>query len=513
LRQILLSAFFFLVAFQIYIFLFLKDMNTALLAKGVFSADNFWSVFQSQLHGATGGHFKKFMFPALPLEQLINWRLNYIFLLFINFPSVILPLGFFGIWRLFKNSNERLIFTFLFWALVSQIVWSANYIIWDMYAFGMPVWLMFGFLGTYGLAQIWPSDRLLPKLLKLLIPTIVISPILYAVVPIWAKSPGFWQSYFNNFVDVSNYWNTADYFGNPNKRNYILVDRLAEAMFSELPKGAYLLDSDGKGHYPFGFYYQNVLGRRPDVTILPIFTPIFDEHIAQRLAKDIFSLLESGAPVYISSVSYPERGVLNHLFGLLSDPPRNTPFYASGLDTSNLLSNFPNYELRKVVLLPDTGANIYKFVRREPVSPDKKIMGLVEGESLRLTGAGGGRCFPQGLGHGWSGGGHILCIDNSMGDRVDYAFELPRDFIGDLSLKFTKSFDFGLVSVEIDGREIISEIDLYSPTTTVGEVIKLSKLELKRGKHLMTFRIVGKNTLAESRYGFGLDYMEFGMTS
>ncbi len=521
-REIFYSISLFLVAFQLYIFLFIKDLNTALNMRGEFSYSLFWEVLKMQIDSSTGGHFKRFMFPELPTATLINWRMNYLFLLLMNFPSVMFPLGFYGCFRLARERALRVLFIFVTLALLAQIFWSANYIIWDMFAFAMPVWLMFGFLAGYGLAQIWDSPNLFPRMMKLLLPTVLIAPALYAQVPKWAKEPGFWQSYMRNFVDVSNYWDTAEYFGNPNKSGYNLTKRLADALFEELPIGAHLIDSDGKGHYPFGLYYQDVLGLRRDIKIIPIFTPTFDERRAATLAAEIERLLKAGQAVYLSSLSYPERAVANQLFARSSKPPKNSPHFAGGLDLDVLLREFPAFEFKKIVLLPDTGAHIYKI---QPRSKDKVqdkggadnvsqsgsgIGAKIEGEDLLLkVNSKTGSCIAQALGSGWSRGGQLLCIDNSVGDSFSYKFILPKDFKGSLGLQLTQSYDFAMIEISLDGIPVGGEIDLFAESPRLYPMVFANPISLKKGEHLLTFKVTGRNPKAAERFGLGLDFVKF----
>jgi hypothetical protein len=506
---IALSAIFFLMGFQIYLFLFLKEFNLALAGKGEVSWATLWEVLKSQLDYATGGHFKKAMFPQdLPADVMLNWRLNYLFLLLMNFPSVIFPLGFFGIWRLALNRESRIFFIFLISSLVAQITWSANYIIWDMYAFGMPVWLMFGFLGIYGLAEIWQRATKVSRIIKILLPTILIGPILYATVPNLAKRPGFWRDYFLNFVDVHNYWDTAEYFADPNKRDYDLVERLANSLFEKLPVGAYLIDSDGKGHYPFGLYYHDVLGRRPDITFISLFSPTMDTAQGKVIAARIDALLKNGAPVYVSSLSYPERIVLSHLYDMWDGPAHDSYEFACNLDNKNLLRGFQTYSLERIELLPDTGAHIYKIVKRAQEVKVAEVDPIFEGERLGfLSSPGPGRCIAQSLGVEWSGGGHILCIDNKIGDEIILNFEMPSDFAGDVGLRFTKSYDFTGIKVSIIGSSDALEMDLYSPSIALTDEFVLSDVKLKKGPVGIKVIIKTPNRESEARNGFGIDYV------
>jgi hypothetical protein len=508
--QLFVAVFFFLMAFQVYLFIFLKELNTNLNGRGAFSYSNLWDAFKFQIDNSTGGHFKKAMFPAeLSPEQRLNWRLNYILLLFLNFPSIIFPLGFFGLWKLLKNNQLRITATFLIASLFAQVLWSANYIIWDMFAFGMPVWLMFGFLGTLGLAWVWPGVGWFGRVVRASVVTVFIGPILYSMAPKMAKEPGFWQSYFHNFVDVNNYWSTADYFGNPNKFSYDLVDRVAQSLFSKLPQGANILDSDGKGHYPFSLYYQSVLGRRPDIKFIPIFSPTFKEEQAAVLAQKLDKLLRSGEPVFVSSITYPERAVLNYLYANASGDGRASVSFAAGLDPQNFVSTFPEYELKKIELLPNYEAYIYQITPRAALEAINTDRFIIEGESLTLSHmtGGTGHCLSQSLGPQWSGGGHLLCIDNEIGTEIQFTFEIPHDFAGQIKLLLSKSYDFGVVGVTLDGADF-GKVDLYSKEPSLSEELVIQG-NLKAGMKTLSVQVIGSNKESEPRFGFGIDRLLF----
>jgi len=503
--QIFTAVLFFLMAMQIYLFLFLKELNTVVNSKGVFSYQVFWEALRFQLDHMTGGHFKKAMFPEmLTWEQHLNWRLNYLMLLFLNFPSIIFPLAFLGFWRL----RGTVTFVFLIGALLAQITWSANYLIWDMFAFGMPVWLMFGFLGTVGLGFIWAENSLRSTVVKFLIPTILVGPYVYHMVPKWTKSPGFWSDYFNQFVQVDNYWDAPEFFVNPNKANYDLVARLADSIFTKLPQGAYLVDSDGKGYYPFSLYYQQVLGKRPDIKFISIFTPTFTADEAAAAAKRVELALNQNIPVYVSSVTYPERLVLNHLYAKWSQGSRADLRYAETLDKESFIKTFPKYSLEKISLLDDRDVYIYKLTKSgvAPQAPTDSY--VIEGEGLILKKhTGKGVCMAQSMGSKWSEGGQMLCIDLNPLSKVVFSFEVPVDFSGTIEVNLTKSYDFGQVGLGLNGVDL-KTVDLYAPSISHTKEI-LPNIFLPAGKHELVVTIVGSNKDAQPRYGFGVDSINF----
>ncbi len=509
-----LFSFFVFIGFQLYLFLFLKELNQNVMAKGEFSYGVLWDSFKTLVDNTTGGHFKKSMFPEkLGWEREINWRVNYIFLLLMNFPSVFFPLGFIGVYAFKKIKEQRATFIFVSLCLIAEIAWSANYLIWDMYAFGMPVWVMFGFLSIVGLAYALRSKGVLKKITRFALPTIIVGPILYATIPTLAKSPGFWSNYFGSFVTVSNYWDAPEYFANPYKRNYDLVKRLADSIFAKLPPGAHLFDSDGKGHYPFSLYYQKVLGKRPDLNIYLLFSPEFDDAKALQVALRARRFLESNAAVYVASLYWPERLFLNHLYANLANNKAVTPDFAGGLSIENFEKTFPQYELQKVPLLEDGTAFIYKFVKRGKTAAPTVVSGSfkLEGENLRLSKVTGkGWYLAQALGDDWSGGGHLLWLDAKEGDEMRLEVDLPISFTGEVRAKFTKSYDFGSVVVNLENAPgEPKSLDLYAPKPSVSDEVVLAKGKMTPGRYIFSIKIIGRNEAAEPRYGAGLDYIMF----
>jgi hypothetical protein len=313
------------------------------------------------MYRATGGRFRELMFADMPLRKQLLWRGNYVFLLAMNYPSVALPLGGLGLWAWWRDVRHRTAFVFFAVALVVQALWSGNYLIWDMYAFGLPVWVMFGLLVMVGLDWVWRRGGRLRQGVLVLLPTLLLPPLLYAQVVVWARGDGFWSWYFSN--DSAAFYDAAEYFADPNKRTYTRTEKVVAAYARTLPEGAHLWDSDPKGYYPFRMYYQRVMGHRMDVQSHLIFNGFLDGPKAREHAQQMKEALERGERVFVSSLTHPERAVLVELF-LLLDPMGTPPPEVRKLPRRELVKRFPGYELRPVPLegLPDI--SIYELVPR-----------------------------------------------------------------------------------------------------------------------------------------------------
>ena len=69
----------------------------------------------------------------------------------------------------------------------------------------------------------------------------------------------------------------------------------------------------------------------------------------------------------------------------------------------------------------------------------------------------------------------------------------------------TKSLDYGIVQLAIDGKKVEKPIDLFHQGVIPAGPISLGSHELAAGKHTLTAEIVGANEKAIKAYMFGLD--------
>ncbi|HSA59284.1 MAG TPA: DUF2723 domain-containing protein [bacterium] len=366
-RTLAALAFFFLLGFSPYLVIFVREFHHR--APKVFSAKGYWNVLQAMVNDTTGAQFRRYMFPSfMSSAQKWRWRLNYLFLLLMNYPSVAFLGGWVGLAAFARTRAFRATFVFFLAGLAAQAVWSSNYMIWDMYAFGLPVWVLFGFAVIVGFDDLWRRSRITRAALLVLLPTLLAGPVLYAKIPSWAAGPGFWRNYFRYFEYVSNIWDPARYFANPNKRHYDDVERFARRMFEILPQGAILYDDDGKGYYPLALYYRDVLKVRTDIRQHMIVGPAPNsDSIPRAAAQELLADLQRGGDVYVSSPYWPERPMLDQLYSRLAGLSLAKPVSPSTvarLSVEELERTFPVYELNRVVLFPDRPYFIYHVVRR-----------------------------------------------------------------------------------------------------------------------------------------------------
>ncbi|MCW3819041.1 SUMF1/EgtB/PvdO family nonheme iron enzyme [Micromonospora sp. DR5-3] len=106
----------------------------------------------------------------------------------------------------------------------------------------------------------------------------------------------------------------------------------------------------------------------------------------------------------------------------------------------------------------------------------------------------------------WSQGKQIWFQANAPGDRYTLTFSVPRAGRYDLTLAYTKAWDFGIHTQTLDG------VPLGKAYDHAGEGVSIDRkdygaVDLTAGAHRLTFTVTGK-TDTSPRYGFGLDAIE-----
>lgn len=281
------------------------------------------TAFLKTLHRATGGDFKQSMFTAgMAWSERLRWWANYLLLFFINFPSPALFIGVFGFAALGRNRKFRYSFTFLILGLVVQVLWSANYFIWDMFAFSLPVYVLFGIVVVTGFGELrsrWKSAgfRSIVAISAMAIPLI-----LYPWIARRGQEEGMIRRYFNwypEYHQAEPFWDPIRYISNPNKIGYRELPDIFSSLFSLLPEGVHFMAGDPTTDFILRYYYRDVKNERTDLIIHSLFSPFFDDAKARSTANILYRILVSGNPVYFTSLEHPERLVLNRLLPELDD--------------------------------------------------------------------------------------------------------------------------------------------------------------------------------------------------
>lgn len=349
----------FFLGFQAYAWVFLAEfvrhMQSSPLAEPL-------AVLTIMLDRTTGADFKQFMFPSgLTWGQRFFWWGFYAALFVYNFvpPWVFFaPVGFVG-WM--REPRHRASFLFVALALAAQVVWSANYLVWDMYAFALPAYVLTAILIVVGLDRVYRRGGRSRLAVLALSPTLILVPVLYAWTPSWLANSGAAQAALGRlpqYTQATAFWNPLEYFFNPNKRLYDRVDRTANTLLAELAPNACFWGNEATVFYPLVYYYQGVLGRRPDVKSHLVFGITGTEEAFRRDAEVMAQELSTGCPVYVASVGYPERHVLNLVAAEL-DAERDLTAI-SRLPKEEFLDSFPGYTWRFVEIDAATGTGVYR---------------------------------------------------------------------------------------------------------------------------------------------------------
>jgi len=318
---------------------------------------------------AMGGGFLQKMFPSgmSPGERLF-WAGNYLFLLIWNFPSAAIVFAVAAIPRLPRKIADPAVTGFFFAGLIAQVIWSANYLIWDMYAFALPVYIMLSVPLAVGIDSFVRTGskqrvRLNPRQFIALI-TFALPLLVYPTFAHWPGREHIVDTYISLYPEakrLGGYWDPAEYVFNPVKRNYTAVERFANGWMARIPPGAHYWDDESKAAYPLQFYYQSIRRERTDVTIHAVFGIMMTETQAQYHAREIQRHLSRGDPVFISSLAEPEREILNQLYHL--ENPEMPLVQIRALGEEELVATFPNISIRDFPLGVNGMPDIFRLVQ------------------------------------------------------------------------------------------------------------------------------------------------------
>jgi hypothetical protein len=320
------------------------------------------NAFKTTFNDATGGEVKEHMFPEDMSPRVKRfWRFNYIFWFVYNFPSAAFFLGIFGFYCFWKKKVYRLTFVFFLISLVAQILFSSNYLIPDMFAFSLPVYVLFSIPLIMAIDFLLIRGRAARIILLCLLPTFLAPIYLYTSVPDWSRKPGVVHDYFRNYPEVKhveNTWDPIEYIMNPIKRNYTKVSEYADRIFMLLPQNAHFWNSDNSSDYPLRYYYQEIYQIRTDLKYHFLFSFYISPERIRGEASYMKTCIENGKPVYVVSVEHPIRRVLNQLYVMYH--PDDSLDRVSALSSKEFMRIFEEVEFKKVDLFEEEQLYIYR---------------------------------------------------------------------------------------------------------------------------------------------------------
>jgi hypothetical protein len=108
---------------------------------------------------------------------------------------------------------------------------------------------------------------------------------------------------------------------------------------------------------------------------------------------------------------------------------------------------------------------------------------------------------------GWSGGAQLFFMPKEQNSSVTLKLPVKKAGSYDLQVYFTKSWDYGVYQVYLDGNPINKRFDLYSPDVIQAPVVNLGRYQLSAGDHLLKFQCTGQNPVSQGYY-LGVDFIE-----
>jgi len=319
------------------------------------------------LRYAAGGHFLKSMFTSgMTVREKLFWRSNYLFLILLNYPSAAMIFIVAGFPRFWRRSAFRGAIVFFLVGIAAQIIWSANYFIWDMYAFALPVYVMLAIPLISGIDG-FLTKHSAPSFRWLVFLTFLIPVILYPSFSRWPNRENSVDRYIALYPEAKRtggLWDPAKYIFSPIKRNYDAVADHCEGILDILPEGANFWDDESKAAYPLSYYYQAVKGRRRDVKINRVFGLVMEESDARYHAQRMLSQLRRGERVFVSALVEPEKEILVQLYHLLA--PWLPAEQIRAQDLQEFRSSFPEFEIIDVPVGSEESYLIYRLRPRSP---------------------------------------------------------------------------------------------------------------------------------------------------
>ena len=81
-----------------------------------------------------------------------------------------------------------------------------------------------------------------------------------------------------------------------------------------------------------------------------------------------------------------------------------------------------------------------------------------------------------------------------------------------LAMQWTSAPDYGVFEVQLNGKVIEPQLDLYSPRVKLAELRELGEFEMKAGAQRLVIKLIGGNPKAQKFQGkgylYGLDYLK-----
>lgn len=137
---------------------------------------------------------------------------------------------------------------------------------------------------------------------------------------------------------------------------------------------------------------------------------------------------------------------------------------------------------------------------------------MIEGEDLKVIANNAGETRVQemsGFGNQWSGAKQLFWLADKTDGVLKLGLNVPETNEYIVKASYTKAPDYGIFQIEVDGRKLGKPIDGFHSGVTKQNSIEIGRVELKKGKSELTFKITGANPNSNpKRYMIGIDFIE-----
>lgn len=148
---------------------------------------------------------------------------------------------------------------------------------------------------------------------------------------------------------------------------------------------------------------------------------------------------------------------------------------------------------------------------RNPIGADGLVAGALEAEKLNAK-VSAGTAQAQGMkgfpADRWSGDSQLWWTSAKPGDKLTLELDVLNE-IDALQMTLTCAPDYGVFEVSLDGKPLGEPIDLYEPQVVTTGLIEFDTGKVAKGKHTLTFEIVGSNAKAAAKHMLGIDFLRF----
>lgn len=250
----------------------------------------------------------------------------------------------------------------------------------------------------------------------------------------------------------------------------------------------------------------------PNATFAPV-VEAHERHAAQEGGEEVYDFLRSAAGPFAMRrpIDHPVnigKYWISYFFRIRQlEYSQFRPQFAQYL-YSRGVSEFKVHEVHTQV--DSTAQNVVKqgetlvFGGRLPVvidlGPQAWRAGNISRDQMGLQ--------PMGrFGSFWLHDDQVFVRSDRIGQWVEFEFPSEQDCTAGIELSLTRSYDYGVVRISINGKQAIPAVDGYSSFGIEGVKVPVAQVALKKAGNRLKIEVIGKNFQSSGTF-FGLDHLE-----